>query len=161
MKSISILSKILIVPVILSLIISCGNKPAKDSGKKGREIDYNSKLAFITESGSTASVLKIAVADEPLERNEGLMDVTSMPTDAGMLFIFEKEQPLSFWMANTPLSLDIIFANRDSVIVRVHHSTQPFSQDQINSDKPALFVVETNGGYCIDNDIKEGYKIRF
>lgn len=87
------------------------------------------------------------------------MDVRDLPESKGMLFIFENNEPRSFWMANTPLSLDIIFVNNEGEIVRIHHSAQPFSEKNVKSDKPAKYVIETNAGYCISNDIQEGMNV--
>jgi uncharacterized membrane protein (UPF0127 family) len=87
------------------------------------------------------------------------MDVRNLPKSNGMLFIFEENQPRSFWMANTPLSLDIIFVNEAREIVRIHHNTQPFSESSFESEKPAKYVIETNSGYCISHDIQEGMKV--
>jgi uncharacterized protein len=98
----------------------------------------------------------VAVADTPEKRSLGLMDVRNMPRDKGMLFIFEREENLSFWMANTPLPLDIIFVNRSMQIVRIHHNAQPYSERQFASGEPALYVVEVNAGFCLDHDITEG-----
>lgn len=89
------------------------------------------------------------------------MDVNSLPQDRGMLFIFEEQQPLSFWMANTPLPLDIFFVNKDMEIVRIHRNTQPFSEENFTSDAPAIYAVETNGGFAVAHDIREGMKIAF
>lgn len=148
---------------LLSIIItSCGNeKSEKDSQDRGRILEPTGEVTFLNKDGSEISKVKVALADEPEERNQGLMDVNEMPADVGMLFIFPDEAQRNFYMANTPLPLDIIFVNADSTIVRIHHSTTPFSSKQLPSDKPAKFVVETNGGYCISNDIQEGMKIRF
>lgn len=144
-------------------ILSCGSEKKADNKTKdsGRQLELTEELQFINTDGSLISSLKVAVADEAEERNQGLMDVKNMPFDVGMLFIFPNEEPLSFYMANTPLSLDIAFVNADSTIVRIHHSTTPFSTKQLNSDEAAQFVVETNAGYCVSNDIQEGMKIRF
>lgn len=89
------------------------------------------------------------------------MNVTNLPSDKGMLFIFEDNQPRSFYMANTPLSLDIIFVNEDKEIVRIHNNTQPYSDKNLTSGKPARYVVETNGGYCLSHDIQEGMRVDF
>jgi len=118
-------------------------------------------VSFISAAGDTLSSVEVAVADEDSERNQGLMDVRDLPQSKGMLFIFEQNQPRSFWMANTPLSLDIIFVNEDMEIVRIHHSTQPFSENNFESGQPAKYVVETNAGYCIAHDIQEGMQVRF
>lgn len=78
-----------------------------------------------------------------------------------MLFIFQKEEPRSFWMANTPLSLDIMFVNADKEIVRIHHSTPPFSHENFKSGVPAQYAIETNGGFAVAHDIREGMKVMF
>ena len=113
------------------------------------------------EEGETVSTLKFIKADDPDERNQGLMDVNSMPEDAGMVFYFDKEEPQSFWMMNTPLPLDIMYVNADSVIVSIYKSTVPFSDKSLPSGDPAKYVIETNAGYSISNDIKEGMRVRF
>ena len=76
-------------------------------------------------------------------------------------FIFDENQPLNFWMVNTPLPLDIIYVGADSSIVRIHQNTTPFSEATLPSDSPAKFVVETNAGYTMEHGILEGMKIRF
>lgn len=124
-------------------------------------LDYTTDLTFLSASGSPIASIRVAVADEPDERNHGLMDVKNLPADRGMLFIFEEEEPLSFYMANTPLSLDIMFVSSDSTIVRIHQNTSPFSSEQLLSEKPAQYVVETNAGFSILHDIQEGMKVRF
>lgn len=140
----------------------CGkNADKKEKQDQGRKITYESTVAFVNASSDTLATVRVAVADTPDERNMGLMDVQKLPEDAGMLFLFDHERPQSFWMANTPLSLDIIFINSDHEIVRIHHNTEPFATKQFNSDAPAQYVVETNGGFCVAHDITEGMKVRF
>ena len=102
------------------------------------------------------------MADDANERNEGLMNVSNLPQNRGMLFIFEEQQPLSFWMANTPLPLDIFFVNEDMEIVRIHRNTPPYTEENFTSgDEPALYAVETNAGFAVSHDIQEGMKITF
>jgi uncharacterized membrane protein (UPF0127 family) len=153
----------LIFLFILSLGFACSNSdPEKSSDQqKGRIITLESELTFIDTEGNEIRTLQIAVADEQMERNQGLMDVREMGQDEGMLFIFENNQPLSFWMANTPLSLDIMYVGADSTIVRIYSDTTPFSETSLPSGDPAMYVVETNAGYAFQHGISEGMKIRF
>lgn len=122
-------------------------------------LEYTAEVSFIRSEGDTISTVKVAVADNNRTRSEGLMNVMNLPENAGMLFIFENEQPRSFWMANTPLPLDIIFVNSEMTIVRIHRNTQPYSQESIQSEQPAKYVVEVNAGYTLEHDIREGMKI--
>ena len=147
---------------VISISASCNKAAPKTSTPPpSRVLDYVSSVTFLRASGEVISSVDVAVAESPEERSEGLMDVRELPRDSGMIFLFPKEEPLCFWMANTPLPLDIIFVNADSSIVRIHHNTQPFSEGQLLSEKPAQYVVEVNAGYCISKDIKEGDRIRF
>ncbi len=157
------LSKLFTV-LVFGCALACSNtekQPTIDNKPVGRIVTPESELSFIAEDGSIISTIDIAIADEQPERNQGLMDVRSMDENLGMLFIFEEERPLSFWMANTPLSLDIMYVNSDSTIVRIYSNTSPYSETTLPSEAPAIFVVETNAGYAIAKGITEGMKIRF
>jgi len=127
-----------------------------------RVLTYNKKVHFLrTSSSDTVASIKAAVADTPEKRNTGLMNISELPAKRGMLFLFDEEAPRSFWMANTPLSLDIIFLSSEREIVRIHHSTQPYAETNYRSDQPAQYVVEVNGGFCVQHDIQEGLTVAF
>lgn len=161
MRSISIL--LITVLVSTGVFVSCQEKESENQPeqKKGKQLELTDQVTFLNQDNEEVSTINVAVADEQQERNQGLMDVNEMPSDAGMLFIFPEEEELSFYMANTPLPLDIMFVNADSVIIRIHHNTAPYNSKQLLSDGPAQYVVETNAGYAVSNDIREGMKIRF
>lgn len=125
-----------------------------------RELEYVSSVSFINPDGEIATTVDVAIADDDHTRNLGLMDVQNMPDDSGMLFIFDDEEPRSFWMANTPLTLDIIYANENFEIVRIHRNTTPYSNDSFESGEPAMYVVEVNGGFTRRYDITEQMTIR-
>ncbi|MDR9415017.1 MAG: DUF192 domain-containing protein [Gracilimonas sp.] len=150
---------------VVYFMYGCGQSEEKTSENnttsQGRSLTFTNEVNFINTSGEQVSTIRVAIADDNDERNQGLMDVNMLPEDAGMLFKFPNEEPRSFYMANTPLPLDIMFVNSDSIIIRIHHSTTPFSSKQLLSGGPAQYVVETNGGYAISNDIQEGMKIKF
>lgn len=149
--------------LIVLFLPSCTDKnqqTKKNNDDIGRVLEYTGEVSFIKSEGDTASTIEVAVVDDNRSRSEGLMNVMDLPDNAGMLFIFNNEQPRSFWMANTPLPLDIIFVNSDMRIVRVHRNTRPYSQESIQSEEPAQFVVEVNAGYTLEHDIREGMKIK-
>jgi uncharacterized protein len=142
---------------------SSDNRTQKSVSQKptGRILDYTKEIHFLDNKGEKVSSILAAVVDTDEERNQGLMDVWQMPENNGMLFIFEYEAPLSFWMANTPLSLDIIFLNKDKEIVTIHSNTPPLSERQFESRENAMYVIEVNAGYCLKYDIREGLKVDF
>jgi len=151
---------IVLFPFILFLF-SCSNNDSQtqETLQEEHTLDFTGQVAFLKSSNDTVSVVQVAVADDNQSRSQGLMNVNSLPQDSGMLFIFSDDQPRSFWMANTPLPLDILFVNSQLEIVRIHRNTQPYSQKSIQSEAPARFVVEVNAGYTLENDIREGMKI--
>ncbi|SMO79180.1 DUF192 domain-containing protein [Fodinibius sediminis] len=155
-----------IVAASLALTIgSCSQStdqpdPKPENGSRGsRTLEYVTTVSFLTVQGDTISTIEAALADDDKERSQGLMDVQNLPASKGMLFIFDENKPRSFWMANTPLPLDIIFVNANKEIVRIHHSTQPFSEKNLTSSQPAQYVIEVNAGYCVSHDIQEGMKV--
>lgn len=113
----------------------------------------------ILQSGDTLVTVAIEIAETDSARERGLMQRTSLPEQSGMLFLFPTEQPRSFWMANTPLALDIIFANADSQIVSVAKYTTPFSQENVRSEGPSQFVLEMPAGFADSYGILEGDRL--
>lgn len=147
---------------LLILLVGCSETDETERSTEiaDRILNFSSEVSFYSSNGEVLiSTVKVAIADDDLSRSEGLMDVHNLPADSGMLFIFEGDQPRSFWMANTPLSLDIIFANSEMEIVRIHRNTPPYSHEQIRSELPAMYVVEVNAGYTLRYDITEGMRI--
>jgi hypothetical protein len=120
------------------------------------------KLAFLEKNSKKLIItIDIEIADNDFERTRGLMYRHSLPENAGMLFIFEKSGPLSFWMRNTYIRLDIIFADEKKQIVSIQKKTEPLSYTAIQSTKKAKYVVEVNAGFCDRHGIKVGDWITF
>jgi uncharacterized membrane protein (UPF0127 family) len=103
-----------------------------------------SDIAVTTKTGEHK--LNVEWASTPTERERGLMGRESMPDGHGMLFDFGGEQPVYFWMKNTPLSLDMIFIKADGTASRIEKRTTPFSEDLIPGGAPVRYVLELVGG---------------
>ena len=91
-------------------------------------------------------ILRIEIADTPATWQQGLMFRKSWGDAQGMLFIFNKEEPLDFWMKNTHLPLDILFFDADGHIANIALGTTPLSQTLIPSLLPAKYVLEIPAG---------------
>ena len=98
-------------------------------------------------------------------RTHGLMERPSMPADQGMLFIFEVAQPLSFWMFNTLIPLDIIFADAERRITSIYASVPPCRPPlrcpTYTSHGLAQFVLEVNAGTVANTGIGVGDELRW
>ncbi|MGH8005679.1 MAG: DUF192 domain-containing protein [Candidatus Binatia bacterium] len=103
--------------------------------------------------------VSVEIADTAEKRNFGLMYRNELPELHGMLFLFPREAPLSFWMKNTPLPLDIIFINATHTIVSIAQNTTPFSPKPLPSGSPAQFVLEVNGGFCQRHGVAVGDRV--
>ena len=120
------------------------------------------ELRFLQKrSDEIISTIDIELADTDAEREQGLMYRESMNENEGMLFLMESEEIQSFWMKNTIISLDIIYADSDRHIVSIHKNCKPYSLDNITSLRPALYVVEVNAGYCERHSLTAGDMISF
>jgi uncharacterized membrane protein (UPF0127 family) len=102
----------------------------------------------------------VEVADEPEERSLGLMNRESMANSAGMLFVYERPQRAVFWMKNTLIPLDMIFADETGVVTKVHENAVPLDLTGIEGGDGVQFVLEINGGLSGRMGISEGSVLR-
>ena len=100
------------------------------------------------------------MANTPEKRQLGLMGRVSLNEDRGMLFVFEKEQYVSFWMKNTSIPLSIAFINKSSYIEEIY-DLEPFSLNKIRASTPVLYALEVNQGYFKKNGINVGDFVEF
>lgn len=105
--------------------------------------------------------LWVEVAGDEAARSQGLMYRRQMPQDEGMLFVFEYPQPLSFWMKNTYLPLDIAFVSKDGTILNILRMEPLNEVPRYLSRSPALYAIEANAGWFQKNGIKAGDRVRF
>ena len=83
------------------------------------------------------------------------MERKNIPDGTGMLFVFQQEQYLSFWMKNTPTPLSIAYANSDGIICDIF-DMKPYSLENINSTVPVLYALEVPKGWFKKNNITVG-----
>ena len=114
---------------------------------------------LVAETDAGERSFTIEIADDPTERSRGLMFRQEMDKDHGMLFVFEQNQPVGFWMKNTPLPLDLVFIGQDGK-VRAIERGEPFSEAPIAPGEPVQFVLELNAGTAAEAGIEDGDLIR-
>jgi len=114
-------------------------------------------LEITGASGVHAFQVELATTDD--ERARGLMFRKELPEGQGMLFDFFKDMPVSFWMHNTYISLDMIFIRGDGRILRIAENTEPMSDRMVPSGGPVRFVLEVIAGTARKLGIKPGDKV--
>jgi len=112
------------------------------------------KLTLRTGSGDHP--FNIEVVDTPESRAKGLMFVQDLADDAGMLFDFKEERPVSFWMQNTYIPLDMVFVGADGMVKTVHANARPMDTTSISSQVPVQYVLEIPGGVAATIGLQAG-----
>ncbi len=110
-------------------------------------------------SGANRHRFQVEVARTDAERAQGLMFRRSLAPDRGMLFDFKRVEPVSMWMQNTYISLDMLFIRPDGSIARIAERTEPLSTRTIPSGEPVLAVLEVIGGTAERLGIKAGDRV--
>lgn len=115
-------------------------------------------LSVVTQGGQRQS-FQVEVARNDADRAQGLMYRRSMAQDRGMLFDFGRVEPISMWMQNTYIPLDMLFIRKDGTVARIAANTEPLSTRTIPSGEPVLAVLELNAGTAARLGIKPGDRI--
>lgn len=107
-----------------------------------------------------AARFTVEVADTPEAQARGLMFRESLPRGAGMLFVYETPRRASFWMKNTHIPLDMIFADAAGRVTRVHAEARPRDETPIDGGPGVKLVLEINGGLAARIGIAPGWEMR-
>ena len=140
-----------VVPLALLLLLtsaaagSCHGCPsgAATGGTVGTTIGGPLVLLHV---GVRPVPIRVEVARTEIERERGLMFRRHLDTDAGMLFVFERDGPLTFWMRNTFIPLDIIFIDRDRRVVGIVENAVPETDTPRRVGGDSRYVLEVGGG---------------
>lgn len=110
------------------------------------------------DAGTTR--FSVELADDADERAVGLMNRESMARFSGMVFAYQREQPVAFWMKNTLIPLDILFFDRRGVLQHIHQNAIPLDLTAIPGGDKIQYVLEINGGVADMLGIKVGAEMR-
>ena len=112
-------------------------------------------------TASGAHEFKVEIAKDDETRALGLMNRMYMAPDRGMLFEFDRDEPVTFWMKNTYIPLDMIFISPAGVVTNIVANAEPLSERIIPSGPPCIAVLEVNGGVAASIGLRVGDKVRF
>lgn len=141
---------ILCVCLLISLSFTAADKLSAGGEPRTRVIVLN-------QEGAEIEIL-CEIADNGKKRYRGLMYRKSLGENHGMLFIYDKELPRSFWMRNTLIPLSIAFIDEDMIITQIKRMT-PESDKIHTSQHPVKYALEVNEGFFRKNLIKPGSRI--
>lgn len=158
-----------------------GNRLGADQRSQGGDSkDKNSQKSVASESPKdihparprfrktqihlAQKTIEVEVAENPEQLAFGLMYVQSLKKDTGMIFIFDQEQTLAFWMKNTFVPLDVGYFNNEQKLIDVQTmkpAPNETSPRNYPSRKPARYALEMSAGWFKKNKIKVGDKFSF
>ena len=150
--------RILGVAAIAIIMAACAQQTAEPvSGASVGPDAPTEVLTIDTDRGPVR--FNVEIADDEAERNRGLMNRLPLPDDRGMLFDFPEPEMASFWMRNTPSSLDIIFIGVDGRILNIADHTTPFSDAPIPAAGMTRGVLEIRAGRAEELGIQPGDRV--
>lgn len=162
MKFIRILSAICCVV----FLVGCGSSNDFEIDEvRQAEVEYDMsrvRISFFDYDNEPAGEIIAEIARTEEEKRKGLMNRDFLPEGEGMVFMYEEDRILSFWMKDTLIPLDIIFFDSDARVTGFE-SMEPCKQQDCPtyvSENPSQFAVETNKGFIEEKGIREGYVIR-
>ncbi len=123
--------------------------------------DPAATVVFVAPNHSTLAETRAEIAATPRQREVGLMYRNHLDADASMLFVFPSAQPVQFWMKNTEIPLDMIFADGSGRVTAIVANAEPYSEKPIGPSSDTEYVVEVNGGYAARHLIATGDQLCF
>jgi len=118
-------------------------------------------VSIVGADGKPRATVAVEVASTGPQRELGLMYRKHLDDNAGMIFVFPDAAPRNFWMHNTPIPLDMIFADANGVVTGIVANAEPFSDKLLGVEGNSEYVLEVNGGFCAKNGIKPGDRMDF
>jgi uncharacterized membrane protein (UPF0127 family) len=118
-------------------------------------------VAIVAPDGTTRATVAIEVANTIEQRERGLMFRKHLDDEAGMIFVFPDSAPRDFWMHNTDLPLDMIFADSSFRVTGIVANATPHTDTLRGVDGSSQYVLEVNAGFCAKNNIKAGDHFNF
>ena len=148
------------------LLVSCSPQPAAQAVAPAQSSAVHPEsglkvvpLTVTTPTGKHTFRVEVAATGE--EQARGLMFRTAMGPDEGMIFPRQPPDVASFWMKNTPLSLDIIFIGTDRKVINVGANTVPYSLDPVGALDLTAAVLELKAGRAAELGIVPGSEVQW
>jgi hypothetical protein len=129
------------------------------AGAQPQQLEAFTTAPLVVHTGAAQHKFTVELALTPQQQSQGLMYRRTLAPQAGMLFVYRPVQPISMWMMNTLIPLDMVFVAADRRIVRIAERTVPLSTETIQSGQPVLAVIEFNAGTVARYGIKVGDRV--
>jgi uncharacterized membrane protein (UPF0127 family) len=136
----------LALAVLLSAPLGCARGPS---------------VSIVGADGRQRGTVSVEVADTPVALQTGLMDRNRLGENMGMIFVFPDPAPRNFWMHNTWIALDMIFADASGRVIGIVANAEPNSDKLLGVVGDSQYVLEVNGGWCARAGVQVGDRLNF
>jgi uncharacterized protein len=119
------------------------------------------RVAIMGPDNQVRATVNVELAQTGPQRERGLMYRSALPADSGMLFVFKAPVHASFWMHNTQIPLDMVFAASNRRVIGVIANTDPYSDAPLEVGGISQYVLEVNAGFCKQHGVKAGDRVEF
>jgi uncharacterized membrane protein (UPF0127 family) len=123
--------------------------------------DATPQVTIVDADNSARATVKVELAETPDARELGLMYRNHLDDNAGMLFIFPSAGTEQFWMKNTVIPLDMLFADSEGKLLGIVANAQPYSEALLGGFAGTQYVLEVNGGFAAAHLIAVGDRLKF
>jgi uncharacterized membrane protein (UPF0127 family) len=161
-------NSIILATIVSIFIITISCSEDSVNSVNNRKVDTveikfkkQAELKVLDSINNVIANFDVELATNSYERETGLMYRKEMKPKQAMLFVFDREKPLGFYMKNTYISLDIIYINANNKIVHIAKNAVPLDETTISSRYPAQYVLEVNAGVTNRLQIKAGNTIEW
>ena len=151
--------KYLLSAFMISLVLMCLSHVQAENSVPEQLVGWKQELIEIEKVRGENVFINAYIADTPAKRAQGLMHITDLPENVGMLFVFSRPRQVSMWMKNTVISLDILFLNPSGRIVKIHKNAEPLSLASIPSHARVKWVLELNAGVAEKLNLRPGDRL--
>lgn len=155
----------LLVAVVFAVVLAVAlGAPAVDAptgqNQSGSTVVAEATVTFSDEDGTELGTVRVAVADTPEERYQGLSNTEPLPPDTGMLFVYDSEAERTFVMREMNYPIDMVFVGADGLITTIHHAETEAQDDPGDDLSPypgrAKWVVEVPYNWTTEHGVEVG-----
>lgn len=155
------MTRVIVLFLLMAVCMSCAAQNAYDKDEKAFDKQFaldQKKENFVTDiTHATLDGVPVVleIADDPKERQAGLSFRKSLPKDHGMIFIFDHDDYLAFWMKDTYIDLDIAFVDAEGKIREIYRM-QRLTYTVTHSKEKARYAIEMPAGWFAKHHVLRG-----
>lgn len=144
---------------LVGLLVALGCRPSSSAAPAPASAPGAPARVLVDAAAGTVAV-RVEVARTPEAQRRGLMFRQKLDPDAGMIFVFDREEPHAFWMENTLVPLDMLFVSADGRVAAIVERA-PLDRASNDGGVASRYVLEVNRGWSRTHGVHVGDRVRF